>query len=97
MIFDGWQRERTSVTWTSWLALNVSAAAFREKRSKCPCTVHVQAGPRLGREELPWRFKVSMMMLSHQGDMSWVDPWKTKWQIVGDSEPDATPDRRNRN
>ena len=25
-----------------------------------------------------------MMMISHEGDMSWIDQWKTKWITIGD-------------
>lgn len=87
MTFDGRHSLKNSVTWVSWLALNLTAAAFKEQRATCPCTVHVTAGPRRKAKQPQYRFKVSMMMLSHQGDMSWVDPWKTLWQSVGDSEP----------
>ena len=40
------------------------------------------------------KFKVSMMLLSHGGRMSWIDPWKTQWLSVGDSLAES-PEERN--
>jgi len=31
------------------------------------------------------KFKVSMMMLSDGGDLTWADPWKTQWLSTGDA------------
>ena len=32
----------------------------------------------------PIKFKVNMLMLSHAGQMNWIDPWKVTTLAVGD-------------
>jgi len=90
MKYDGRHNQQNSVTYTNWLATKLSDLAFSNQ--KCPCSVHVKAVPRTRSPNSgaarDFRFKVTMMMLSHEGEMKWIDPWKTLWQNVGDSAPD---------
>ena len=45
----------------------------------CECTVKLVVLP----HSLPVKFKVSMMMLSDNGDLTWADPWKKQWLSIG--------------
>ena len=55
-----------------------------------PCTVHVTAQRRRAQQGTPGhangglKFKVNLAMLTHDGRMEWVDPWKVQRLAVGD-------------
>ena len=97
-LLEGWHRQRTSVTWVNWIALRLRAP-LEAAGSACPCTVHVttqrrQAATLQGKGSPqgngshatgPVKFKVNMLMLTHDGRMDWIDPWKVKTLAVGDT------------
>mgnify|MGYP001164087277 FL=1 len=97
-LLNGWHASKTSVTWVSWLALRLRAP-LEAAGSACPCTVHVttqrrQAATLQGKGSPqgngshatgPVKFKVNMLMLTHDGRMDWIDPWKVKTLAVGDT------------
>ena len=87
---NGWHKERTSVTWVSWIALRI-LSPLETAGSACPCTVHLTTQRRQDKgntrhtvRQGPIKFKVNMLMLSHSGQMNWIDSWKVKTLAVGD-------------
>ena len=97
-LLNGWHASKTSVTWVSWLALRLRAP-LEAAGSACPCTVHVTTQRRpvqqgiMGREG-KLKFKVNMLMLTHDGLMNWIDPWKVQTLTVGDMDPESMRGRR---
>ena len=88
-LLNGWHRAQTSVTWVSWIALRLRAP-LEDAGSACPCVVHVTTQQRHGQaangsHAALLKFKVNMVMLTHDGRMDWVDPWKVKARAVGDT------------
>ena len=99
-ILRGWHGEHTSVTWITWMALRLTAPLTTARSSgSCPCFVHLttmrRAGARLAdaTSTNTSKFKVNMMMISYEGRMDWVDPWKVKTLAVGDARRRRTARR----
>lgn len=97
-LLEGWHRQHTSVTWVNWIALRLRAP-LEDTGGACPCTVHVTTQRRpvqrgtIGQEG-GLKFKVNMAMLTHDGRMDWIDPFKVQTLAVGDVEPNALRGRR---
>ena len=97
-LLEGWHEQHTSVTWVNWIALRLRAP-LEDTGSACPCTVHVTTQRRpvqqgiIGREG-KLKFKVNMLMLTHDGLMDWIDPWKVQTLTVGDMDPQSMRGRR---
>ena len=99
-LLEGWHAQHTSVTWVNWIALRLRAP-LEDAGSACPCTVHVTTQRRQSAtlqegaayyekaREGRLKFKVNMAMLTHDGRMDWIDPWKVQALAVGDVEPGA--------
>ena len=104
-LLQGWHVQKTSVTWVDWIALRLHTP-LEDAGSACPCTVHVTTQRRQGQQgiggkhlstlghEGRLKFKVNMAMLTHDGRMDWIDPWKVQTLAVGDMDPKAMRGRR---
>ena len=87
-ILKGHHTKPISILWIEHITVRVSSAP-RTGGDQCPCTLRVTSIARgfqhRNATRLGSKFKVSMMMVGHEGDTkSWINPFRTSWMAVGD-------------